>query len=326
MRHILQSFTTLICLLSAVSFCSAQPTEDEGLYSHTLCEAAALLPDWLEGEVALSTTAHFLVAHDAGVSEAEALADILEGAFKQFQLFFKESGFVLNRPVHRLSWISFSDPDRFRQYVRRAERVDVSRLSGYFSARTNRVVIVDRPMPVTDAASHEKMQVPASHEIAPITDGSHPNLLVKIAHELAHQLAFNTGLQKRGVMYPLWISEGLATQYETRLSYCQQSNTARSERLAEMYRGDRLIPLDRFISLSRLSADRQQCEDIYAQSWGFFRYLLQSHPEALQNYLQELYNVKQGFRSIESVNREFTNHFGPIDQFDRAWMEFLRTQ
>ncbi len=261
--------------------------------------------------------------------QSQQLADRLEAAFTQFQSFFQQSGFELQSPTDRLGWISFSDSDQFARYVRRAEKTNASRLSGYYSARTNRVVIVESVSPdhvASEQTPPAQMPGEVLGDIAPLTGDNDPNQFVKIAHELAHQLAFNTGLQKRGVMYPLWVSEGLAMQYETKLTSPHRGNTDRSERLVQMQTHNRLIPLERFASITRLPANRDRCEDLYAQAWGFFDFLLTRHPDVLKSYLESLYNEDPGFRSVLAINTEFSEHIGSIDNLNRQWMHYICAQ
>ncbi|MHC5082580.1 MAG: DUF1570 domain-containing protein [Planctomycetota bacterium] len=272
----------------------------------------------------MSSTEHFFVAHDAGTDEAGKLADQLELAFTHFQHFFAASGFKLNQPESKLGWISFSDSDSYERYIFRTERMDLSRLSGYYSSRTNRVVMMKSDSANDSSSEADSIPAGAVGEIAAISNVDDPNQLVKVAHELAHQLAFNTGLQKRGVMYPLWVSEGLATQYETELSYCHTINLARNDRLLEIASAGRLIRLDEFVCLTRLPAGRGQCEDLYAQAWGFFDFLLKYHPDKLKKYLETLNFVKKGYRSEAIINQEFSDCFGPVDLLNTQWLQYLR--
>ena len=271
----------------------------------------------------ISASDHFWVAHDGGQGEARKLSALLEQAFGDFRAGFQQAGFDLNEPDHKLGWISFSDSEHFTRYVLRTEGMDLSRLSGFYSSKTNRVVMVKSNSP-EDFGYRSPEHIDG--RISAITGDADPNQLVKIAHELAHQLAFNTGLQKRGVMYPLWVSEGLATQYETALLSGGITNAARNDRLVQMRVDGRIIELKEFVCLTRLPADNGRCEDIYAQGWGFFKFLLKHHPDRLREYLKTLYCKKNGYRSIETLHQEFSDHFGTIDSLNKEWCEFIRTR
>lgn len=71
------------------------------------------------------------------------------------------------------------------------------------------------------------------------------DLFIRISHEMAHQLAFDCGLQTRGVMYPVWIGEGLATNFESPddTALFLGPNPSRQDRLARLVREGSLLPL-----------------------------------------------------------------------------------
>lgn len=324
----LNRYFLTIFLLFACTFCQVDAANDGGRNSNASPEAVESLPAWLGDGFSTSLTDHFFVAHDGGPSEANELAGQLEYAFGYFRLFFEQSGFTLPEPPKKLSWIGFSDTDHFSRYALRADRMDLSQLSGYYSAKTNRVAIVGTATRRSEAAKPVRPveAMDTDGEIAAMAGDENPNKFVKIAHELAHQLAFNTGLQKRGVMYPLWTSEGLATQYETRLSYCRDANQARSDRLLEMRDSGRLIPLRAFAAATRLPADQEICEDLYAQAWGFFGFLLKTRPRQLRSYLDALCHIEPGYRPPAVLRKEFTDHFGSTDELGKEWLQYLFRQ
>lgn len=324
MGYLNRTLLTIALMLVLVSS-KGLAISDGGLQIPRQASETPLVPVWLTSSFSTSETEHFLVAHDTGSNEAVDLAYRLEYAYKHFHQFFEKFGFELQTLTERLSWISFTEPSDFSQYAQWADRMDLSRLSGYYSAKTNRVAIVGSALPKNAAAVGLVLRRPADTDgnIAAMAGDDDPNQFVKIAHELAHQLAFNTGLQKRGVMYPLWVSEGLATQYETKLSYCRDTNTARNARLAEMQAYGRVIPLEAFIGVTRLPAEQYLCEDLYAQAWGFFNFLLENRPDQLRSYLTMLHAGRTGYRPPVTVYKEFTDHFGPLQQLQTEWLRSL---
>ena len=141
-------------------------------------------------------------------------------------------------------------------------------------------------------------------------------------HEAAHQLAFNAGLQKRGVMYPVWVSEGLATMFEAGAP--ESFDSIRCRRLDEMRKNKRLFRLEEFVAITRLPADAERQKDFYAQAWGLFRFLSDYHNESLKNYFSRLYKLEPGPRSKHALNSEFVNAFGSIDKMNKSWLDFLQ--
>ena len=284
---------------------------------------AAASPQRFGPSFSAFTSSNFKIVHDADKTEAEKIAQLLELTYQQFQSTFKSRGFELRNPDDKLMWVCFSDCGRFNTYALEADGMDLSWLSGYYSSKTNVVAIIK---PHAQAYLREN-QPPAKNEDASILaitsiPGAHPDV-VKIMHEAAHQFAFNTGLQKRRVMYPLWLSEGLATSFEA--GQIPQSDDVRTLRLVEMYQQGNLIPLNEFITITRLPADSQTHKDIYAQACGLFNFLCEQRSGELKNYLNELYKLEPGMRSGQVLRSEFVSAFGPIDKLEGPWRQFIQS-
>jgi hypothetical protein len=152
-----------------------------------------------------------------------------------------------------------------------------------------------------------------------------PNIRT-ITHELAHQLAFNSGLQRRDATYPFWLTEGLATNFEAdspnSVGLGREDSHYR-QRLIEAKAGGRLIPLERFVGMTDWTAGLGSAtRDAYAQSWGLFHFLLQSHPGELKKYLAELSPLWLPQQNAESLRRRFIAVFGPVKPLEE---DFLRS-
>ena len=269
-------------------------------------------------------SSNFNIVHDADETEAEKIAQLLELTYQQFQTTFKSRGFELRNPEDKLMWVCFSDCGRFNSYALEADGMDLSWLSGYYSAKTNVVAIIK---PHARAYLQEN-QPPARDgdtggNILAITSvpGAHPDA-VKIIHEAAHQFAFNTGLQKRRVMYPLWLSEGLATSFENGQIF--GGDDVRMQRLVEMHHQGKLIPLNEFVTMTRLPASSQTHKDIYAQACGLFNFLCKHRSDNLRSYLAELYKLEPGRRSTQVLHREFISAFGDIGKLEGSWRQCIQ--
>jgi hypothetical protein len=218
--------------------------------------------------------------------------------------------------------------------------MDLSWLDGYYSTLTNRVAIVQRD---------PKARRP---EEAVLPSGSSPETVVaaprstregvlamaatgqqfdvtRLTHEVAHQLSFNSGIQKRGVMYPLWISEGLATNFEfdgTGSASLGHGNTARCNGLLEAYAAGELVPLRQFVVQTTVSPDLHVGRRHYAQAWGFFQFILAEHPERLRIYLGRMAKNRPDHRDAISMLAEFTEAFGAPELLEESWRAFLTRQ
>lgn len=272
----------------------------------------------------VSSTDYFNVFYDPYAADYDKISYLLDLAYHHFESLFNSYNFVLRPPQAKLTWIAFKNKESFNRYAIETEGRDLSWLSGYYSTGTNIVAVVT-------PEKMSKWQVKAERNQTPDVIACPPDAqtdLVKIVHETAHQLSFNTGLQKRGVKYPIWASEGLAMFFERSLLseyfHSCRYTSLRARRLTELYRRGNLIPLDEFITMTRLD-ETSSAIDIYAQAWGLFHFLCEHRTKALRTYFSNLYAHDPGWKSERTLHDEFVKAFGSLDQLDRQWMRFLET-
>jgi len=256
-----------------------------------------------------TATRHFALVHEAQAEDVVEMADLLEDAYRRFYTTFSEAGFQLSRPEGPLVWIRFGQQEAFIEYARRTEGMDLSWLDGYYSMRSNRVAVVQPslPSPSADALS-ERFD------------------MARVAHELAHQLAFNSGLQKQGVMYPVWVSEGMATNFELAETMDvgeSPSESPRGSGLAAMYAAGEMTPLRDFVVQVRTPVDARARGRQYAQAWAFFRFLFLEHPANLRRYLNAIAERPFGVCDADALLREFAVAFGPPEALESAWNLFV---
>lgn len=272
-------------------------------------------------------TEHFVLLHCGNTAWASSTGALLERTYKRFYSTFKKTGFLLKQPASRMTWICFGNTDDYYGYAWETERRDVSSLEGYYSAQTNRVALYDTAPPLPGSMPSPGTVITASADNEPAL-GAAPQLLdaARTMHEAAHQLAFNSGLQRRGVMYPFWLSEGLATAFENDPADPSSASeiAARRRRLLDARAVKALIPLNKFTTMTRIPMDDMGAVyDAYAQAWGFFVFLLENHRNELNHYVGRLQSVPRGRRSTERMRREFSDSFGDVRQIAREWMRYL---
>jgi len=141
-------------------------------------------------------------------------------------------------------------------------------------------------------------------------------------HEAAHQLACNSEHQTRGVMYPVWISIGLATHFETDAGF-SGDNPARRHRLASAYREGHLYPLVDFLVMDRMPEGEETSMDMYAQTWGFVRFLYERNNKAFRRDLYTLSQRPAGHRPIAALRKEFIISIDAMDRVQDSWVHFL---
>ena len=296
---------------------------------------------FLSESTRIDTTEHFVILHETGTNYVPGTGRTLEQAHARFYGAFSKAGFELTRSADRLVWICFSQQSKFNAYAVQVEGTDLSWLDGYYSTLTNRVAVVEPSPRVSgyDRAAVERSEPGGGRnsgtgrqgheEVLPMSTDESQVDIARLTHELAHQLAFNSGLQRRGVMYPFWVSEGLATNFEfeglsgTGFEKC---TTARRDCLVQTHAAGQLVPLAEFVVQTTVPSSVAQSRRYYAQAWAFFQYLLTERSGDLRSYLHQVATLPAGRHEATVLLREFTNVFGSPEAMECSWGTFLDRQ
>ena len=277
-------------------------------------------------------TDQFLVLSSPDDASAALTGRFLDQVYLRFYEQFRRAGFDLKPPSAKLVWVCLNSYVALEAYGRVADGAEVSWMDAYYSHRTNRVAVgmaTDRP-----AAQAKGRSSSSAGKIAAFGDpggaqAASGGLRIRtITHELTHQLAFNSGLQRRGVTYPFWLTEGLATNFEAdspdQVGLGREDSHHR-QRLMEAKAEGRLLPLEQFAGMTEWSASGQglATRDVYTQSWGLFHYLLESHPLELKKYMAELSSAWLLPQNPESLRRRFIAVFGPIEPLEEDFLRFV---
>jgi len=271
---------------------------------------------------------HFLVLSSADSGDAAATGRFLDGVQRTFYESFSQAGFSLTSPQGRLVCVCLTSYDELDAYGRQADGADASWMDGYYSYRTNRIAIVQRgrgPARRTHAAAAPLVSARPAVYGTPVSGVPGEGLNLRTTtHEMAHLLAFNSGLQRRDATYPFWVTEGLATNFEAGdggACGLGPKQCCHNPRLVSAKASGRMISLDRFTGITDVGGGGQSTTDAYAQAWGLFHFLLQRHPQQLRQYMAAL---KQGGRSDgQSLRCTFEATFGPTDAVERDFRQYI---
>ena len=326
----------LVCPLSSCHASEQKSSISAASQTANSSADSATLKSILGNSVRITETEHFAIVHEDAARYVPGTSRTLERTYQRFYEAFSHAGFELVPLQSRLVWICFPQQSGFNKYAMQAEGTDLSWLDSYYSTLTNRVAIVE-PSPrllargETQAtlASSTPVALAAREGVLPLSTSGPPLDNARLTHELAHQLAFNSGLQKRGVMYPFWVSEGLAANFEFESlvgAGFEQSSTARRACLLKTRDAGELIPLRQFVVQTKVPADASRSRRHYAQAWAFFQFMLTRHSESLRNYLRHLAVLPPGQRTASVLLHEFTDAFGSPEEIENSWNAFLDFQ
>lgn len=142
------------------------------------------------------------------------------------------------------------------------------------------------------------------------------------AHEMVHLLASRSGLLPGGASYPIWLQEGLATQFEVvRGGRWAGVGRVHESRLDEWNRTGHRVRLDSLLSDAGLGHGYEPGR--YAASWAWVHYLRQKHPGAFVDYLDRLRAPsRQG--AAEGTEYLIGRIGSPLEEVEADWHEYMK--
>jgi len=234
-------------------------------------ELRAMLLRELGDAYEVSGTGHWLVAHPRG--KRDQWAGRFEDLYRTFVRYFSVRGFALQEPPFALVGVVCRDREDFLRHSARAQVSPGRGVLGFYSARTNRILLYDAG---GEALPSARWQQTAS----------------TVVHEATHQVAFNTGIHSRFSPPPSWVAEGLATMFEVVGSGSAESDSPKGLahpgwlRQFQQSVGPRLRPE----LLSELVAGDGGFEAdpgrAYAAAWALTFYLSETQPRKYAEYLR----------------------------------------
>jgi len=270
------------------------------------------------------TSEHYIIAYQTSDAFADWYRTILTSLNTSFTTFWKKRGVSLTPPQYPLVVVLYTSSPAFQKHA--AEFVgqsDIKNIAGFYHTQKNYIFLYDSSrihsttsggnVRVVGAAT-EQRATPAQIEEFLKRPGvtQSVNLLV---HEGAHQLAYNTGLQVRGVRYPSWFTEGIATIRGV------PKRKARNGwdidlRIDDRYYPElrkylRTNPKDPILTVVRSDTPfgaKETMEQSYGMAWGLTFYLLTKYPDEFVEYINT-FNKARPF-TADTRQKEFEQHFG----------------
>jgi hypothetical protein len=276
-------------------------------------------------------TPHFVILSDCAPDWTQARGRVLERTRDQF---FRVAA-RLGAPVYphrtKLLCILFDSRDDYTAFARAHDGMEAGWVAGYYATLSNRIVFYNDSSSPGFAAADERLEeaqaqvrqlrdraMDAERESRPdaarqlrtraddlerqvkkertrLEKAAGASSTAKATHEAVHLLAFNTGLQQPDRDYPFWVSEGLATTFETESVENAfgpdrpPTQPSRKDRFDDLRTRRKLIPLAELIRMTEApSGDAERADAMYAQSQTLFATLFAHDPKALGGYLADL--------------------------------------
>ena len=276
-------------------------------------------------------TDHFIVCYNTSDAYARWNSNLYERLYKGFYRFWKEKGIELAPPRFPLIALVFETKNDYVRYASQ-EFGGAENTIGYYHQSTNRLAsydltgIEDMLPPGASVAREDLINQILSRPQAERT-------VATIVHEACHQISFNSGLQVRLGDNPLWLSEGLATFFESPDLSTQNGWGGIGKVNWHNYNVlSRYMPNRTNDSLEMLLLDDgrlrsgETMTNAYAEAWGLTYYLIKSKPKQFVSFIKAIRDKPPGTRSTPKERIElFQKCFGDdLSKLDKDFVRFLQ--
>jgi len=306
----------------------------------------------------LYETPHFVMLTDASRDAAVETAALLERTREQFFRVMRPVVAEAAPPATKLLCVLFADEQAYREFARRFDRVEAPWVAGYYASVSNRIVLYDDATSSAVASAlasleQQRRSAQASllqareqgfvmrtsqRDLSRSYDRQRQSMLEqarkaateKVVHETTHLLAFNSGVQSRLHSQPFWLTEGLATAFETatpsRAFGPAQPSQRREEEAARLLAEELPMPLAELAALTDVSSvAAEQVDALYAASYALFVYLHRRQRRALGEYVAALSNEPPGAIAPQRLLELFEASFGDAERLERKLLLWLRS-
>lgn len=303
----------------------------------------------------------FVVLSDCAPSAMREQLERLERTHHQFGRFVRRLGLEVGPIRRKLICILFEDRAAYRAFARLRDDVRDPWIAGYYAPATDRIVFYcgsDNPsvveararlasmrddvVAIADEARRARVEGRRDRaeqlelhrhacidhlerETRRIDAFEHQVAAATTLHEAFHQLAFHTGLQSARVQYPIWISEGLATAFESdrpgEAFGPEHEYAPRREGFVTLLAEGAMIPLrDLVARASAADADDATVNAIYHQSYALVTWLARRARPGLVRYLEALRREPTGRVAPHRAVALFEEAFGDADALEARWL------
>lgn len=272
-------------------------------------------------------TKHFTLCSQSSKRYSQWCGSLFERLYTVIHNYWDNDVLPLHELQVPLIAIIFKDRAAFEAYASQNVKKDVTDLHGFYSSQSNRIVLYD----LTAAAN--KRPADPDVDILEILRKS-PSDIASVIHESTHQIAFNIGLHTRYADNPLWLTEGLATYFETPDLQSQtgwltlgQPNPLRLSRFVDYTHSRRKADsLQTLISSDQRFQDQKTILDAYAEAWALSYFLIHTRRRDYEKYLKLIADRKPLIKvTPEEQLKAFQSVFGDdLAHLDQQFLKYMQ--
>ncbi|MEM6692760.1 MAG: DUF1570 domain-containing protein [Planctomycetota bacterium] len=217
----------------------------------------------------VKSSPHYYIVTDSSPAYVTRVQTLFETLHKNFFTYWKNQGVSLDKPTTPLVAVVLKSRASYLAFAKPNIGESAQTMIGYYDPFSNWIVTYDVPDFERNVAT--------------------------IIHEATHQLAFNVGLQRRMADNPLWVSEGLATYFESpdrrdprkwrAIGIFNQVNFDRLKRYWPSRGSDSLKTL---IESNRRFESASTAGAAYGESWALTYFLIRTRKNEYIDYLARL--------------------------------------
>lgn len=268
----------------------------------------AELPDGFD----MLVTRHYVVCFDTSRAYAQWCASLFERLHATFLNYWKKSGLEVETPREPLVVVIFAERKRYEAFAARDLGAASDRVVGYYDMLDNRITTFD--LTGSDQLARQPAATPSRAGLEILSSPEAASLVSTLVHEASHQMAFNCGLHRRLAPVPVWLSEGVATFFETPDPGgrgWKGIGGVNRPRLEKFLAGYRPGVLERIVLGDEPFRDPDESVDAYARAWALTAFLAQTRRAALAKYMATM-AAKEPLADDdpETRRRDFVDAFG----------------
>jgi len=272
------------------------------------------------------STRHYTIVSSADPRFTRWVGTLFERLRTAFVAYWKGRGVKLIDPEFPLVAIVLKDRAQFSKFVTVDAKLDPTTVTGYYSIMTNRIVLYDIARIPGQAPAATSVEIQRRLATA-------PQAIATVVHEAAHQVAYNSGMNRRLSDNPLWLVEGMAVFFETPDLRSRSGwrtvgkvNLPRLARFSDYVRRRRRVgSLKTLICSDRRLRDVESSADAYAEAWALSYFLLRTRRKQYAAYLKTI-SAKPLLRwdTPETRQSDFEAAFGEDwEELDRVFLKYL---
>jgi hypothetical protein len=233
-------------------------------------------------------TKHYVICFNTSRDYARWSGALFERLHEAFGNFWSRAGLDIDDPPRPLVIVIFADRGSYEAHAARDLGAATDRVVGFYNMLSNRVTTFD--LTGTDGVPRPGGRPMGGAALEILSSPAAVGLVSTLVHEATHQMAFNCGMHRRLAPVPLWVSEGIATYFETpdleNARGWRGIGTVNRPRLDHFLAAHRAGDVAALVAADDRFRGADGALDAYATAWALTRHLVETRKPQFVAYLR----------------------------------------